>query len=100
MDLNTLNLDELKSLKRDVDKAITSFRDRRRKEALAVVEAAAREHGMSLVELTGTRQTRRSTTGAVSEPKYRNPEDPSQTWSGRGRRPAWLAGRELEDFAI
>jgi len=39
------------------------------------------------------------------EPKFRNPKNPSQTWSGLGRRPHWLheelrAGRDLEDFLI
>src|ERR1700712_5512283 len=24
-------------------------------------------------------------------PKYRNPEEPLETWSGRGKRPRWLA---------
>ena len=27
--------------------------------------------------------------GAVA-PKYRNPSNPSETWSGRGRKPAWF----------
>jgi DNA-binding protein H-NS len=35
--------------------------------------------------------------------KYRHPENPDLTWSGRGRRPAWIrdaveAGRALGDF--
>jgi DNA-binding protein H-NS len=38
-------------------------------------------------------------------PKYRNPDHPSETWSGRGKRPRWLtaaltAGRTIEEFAI
>jgi len=38
-------------------------------------------------------------------PKYRNPNEPSETWSGRGKRPRWLtqallAGQKIEDFAI
>jgi DNA-binding protein H-NS len=38
-------------------------------------------------------------------PKYRNPERPSETWSGRGKQPRWLAahlksGRRIDDFAI
>jgi DNA-binding protein H-NS len=38
-------------------------------------------------------------------PKYRNPHDPSETWSGRGKRPRWLAaaletGRTIEEFVI
>ncbi len=39
------------------------------------------------------------------KPKYQNPEQPTQTWSGRGKMAVWLqeklaAGAELEDFAV
>jgi DNA-binding protein H-NS len=39
------------------------------------------------------------------EPKFRNPEDPSITWSGRGKHPRWVddllaAGRAMDDFRI
>jgi DNA-binding protein H-NS len=42
--------------------------------------------------------------GAVA-PKYRNPENPAETWAGRGLRPRWLAaalktGKTLDDFLI
>ncbi len=42
---------------------------------------------------------------AEVKPKYRNPEQPRQTWSGRGKMARWLreklaAGAELEDFAL
>ena len=38
-------------------------------------------------------------------PKYRNPKNPAETWSGRGRLPRWLrpqlrGGRKLDDFLI
>jgi DNA-binding protein H-NS len=38
-------------------------------------------------------------------PKYRNPSEPSETWSGRGKQPRWLtaalaAGRTIEEFVI
>ena len=38
-------------------------------------------------------------------PKYRNPERPSETWSGRGKQPRWLvahlkSGGRIDDFAI
>lgn len=37
--------------------------------------------------------------------KFRNPEQPSETWSGRGRRPRWLdaqlrSGKRIDDFRI
>jgi DNA-binding protein H-NS len=42
--------------------------------------------------------------GAVA-PKYRNPDNPAETWAGRGLTPRWLAaalkaGKKLEDFSI
>jgi DNA-binding protein H-NS len=38
-------------------------------------------------------------------PKYRNPENPKETWAGRGKQPRWLAaytakGRDLGEFVI
>jgi DNA-binding protein H-NS len=38
-------------------------------------------------------------------PKYRNPGDPSETWSGRGKQPRWLVallrtGKQIDDFRI
>jgi len=37
--------------------------------------------------------------------KFRNPVQPSETWSGRGKQPRWLLaqlknGRRLDDFKI
>jgi DNA-binding protein H-NS len=38
-------------------------------------------------------------------PQYRNPDEPSETWTGRGKRPRWLvaqlkSGGRIEDFRI
>jgi DNA-binding protein H-NS len=43
--------------------------------------------------------------GSTVPPKYRNPEQPSETWVGRGRQPRWLKaqlglGKRLEDLMI
>jgi DNA-binding protein H-NS len=42
--------------------------------------------------------------GAVA-PKYRNPENPTETWAGRGLKPRWLtaaikSGKKADDFLI
>ena len=39
------------------------------------------------------------------EPKYRNSENPAETWAGRGLKPRWLTaaikgGKTLDDFLI
>src|ERR1700686_1709663 len=46
----------------------------------------------------------RGARGAVF-PKYRNPENPSETWAGRGLKPRWLTaaiktGKKADDFLI
>jgi DNA-binding protein H-NS len=38
-------------------------------------------------------------------PKFRNPEQPSETWAGRGKQPRWLtaqlkSGKQIDDFRI
>ena len=43
--------------------------------------------------------------GGVLAPKYRNPDNPAETWAGRGLKPRWMTaairrGGRLEDFLI
>ncbi len=84
LDLDTMSKDELVSLKMGVDKALESFAKRQKEAALAAAQRAAAEHGFSLDEILGKKSA-----GKTSVPKYRNPDDATQTWSGRGRQPAW-----------
>lgn len=102
IDLNSYSLAELKKLQRDVAKAIDSFEERERRAALAEVEEVARQRGFSLAQLLGEGTVKPRKTIA---PKYANPADPSQTWTGRGRKPSWViealdAGKSLDDLAI
>jgi len=106
IDVDNMSLDDLRALKTRVDRAIASFDARRRKEALAAAERAARELGFNLSELTGAGRGRRNAGGAAGgerAAKYVHPADATQTWSGRGRRPRWVteqleAGRSLDDL--
>jgi len=102
IDVSTLSLDELKKLQKDVAKAIDSFEDRARKKALAEADAVVRQHGFTIDQLFG--KAPKATRAAVA-PKYANPSDPSQTWTGRGRKPRWIiaeleSGKTLEDMSI
>ena len=86
-DLEALSLSKLKKMQKDVAKAISTFEDRQKAEARAKVEAFARDLGYSLAELVGPET---KTARAPAPPKYRHPENPALTWSGRGRRPQWF----------
>lgn len=85
MDLNNLSLSKLKTLKKNVDIAIADFEARKKREALAEIEKKAADLGFSLSELLGGTKAKK-----VSPPKYRNPANPDQTWTGKGRAPKWI----------
>ena len=86
-DLSKMTLDQLKALKKDVDAAIDGYEERRRSEVLKEMEDLAAKHGLSIDEVIGGRLgKKKKSRGAV---KYRNPQDPKQGWSGRGRQPQW-----------
>lgn len=102
MDLESLSLKELKDLRTQVDRAISSFEGRRKREAAAELEAKARELGFTLQDLVDAGSTRKR---GKAEAKYANPENPSDTWTGRGRKPRWFAeavsaGRSPEEMAV
>jgi DNA-binding protein H-NS len=88
IDLNSMSLSELKELQREVNKAVATFEDRKKREALALLEEQARQLGFSIAELTGAKVSR---IRAPAVAKYVNPADRSDTWSGRGRKPRWFA---------
>lgn len=102
INLNEMTLKELKELQGQVTRAIANFEDRRKKAALAELEERARELGFSFAELSRLSATKSK---SVSAAKYVNPADPSDTWTGRGRKPRWFsdaldAGRKPEDMAL
>lgn len=103
MDLNNLSLDELKTLQNDVAVAIFNFEKRKKAEALAEVERVAKANGFSLKELLGDEKPASKKGKAAA--KFANPANPEQTWSGRGRKPAWVnefeaSGNSLDDAKI
>lgn len=114
IDVEKLSLQELTSLLNAAEKR-KHFLSKRR--PLAAVRrqavALAAQHGYTIEELFGEQPAaqpagkkkgaRRKPSKAA--PKYRDPNDKRNTWSGRGRMPRWLAqktkhGRSVTDFLI
>lgn len=101
-DLSKHSMEDLTQLKKDVETAIKGFAKRRRAEALRAIEAVAKEHGLSVDEIVGGKGRKRKSKAPA---KYVNPSNPSETWSGRGRQPAWFksavaAGTKPESMAL
>lgn len=61
----------------------------------------ARNAGISVAQLAANKSSKPPKASPVTK-KYRNPNDPSQQWSGRGRQPAWVkewieTGKSLDE---
>lgn len=103
IDLTDLSRQDLLQLQSDVQKALKDAEKRDRRKARAAAERAAADYGYSLDSLV---EISRNPTGRPTlPPKYCNPENPEQTWTGRGRRPHWLQdalanGSDLSEFEI
>ena len=87
IDLSKMSMDELSALEKDIQKAKVALEKQRLADARAAIENAAKEFGVSIEEILGAKPERKS--GPKGVAKYANPENPAQTWTGRGRQPAW-----------
>ncbi len=105
---SSLSLDKLRKEKAKIEKAISLKEAKDKKEAMAKVVAIARDSGIDLADLvaSSTRKPRASSAAAKAPavrrkkkatakrgkvaPKYRNPADAEQTWTGRGKQPVWV----------
>jgi DNA-binding protein H-NS len=95
---NSLSLDELWMLHQQVTASLTQ------KILVQKAHLEERLHRIGLAE-KATRSDRKRRSYPPVRPKYRNPKNPAETWSGRGRLPRWLqpqlrGGRKLDEFLI
>jgi len=102
-DLEKMSKEELVKLQKDVDQALRSVEDRRRREARQAAEEAVKQFGFSLEEIAGLPKSKGFKT--PSPVRYRHPKNPKLTWTGRGRKPGWMveqlaAGKSKEDFEV
>ena len=121
IDLKNLSAKELDTLINKAKARKTTLKKRKPITTVrAKLKAAAAAEGYTIAELFGTgsasaapaaasRKSGKSTKagrplGKVA-PKYRNPENPAETWTGRGMKPRWLAaqlaaGKTADEFLI
>ncbi len=81
-------------------KALAAAKDRERHEVKQKIASMVENAGFSVNELFGGRGRGRS--AAV---KYMNPDNRTETWTGRGRKPNWLVaklnkGAKMADFVL
>lgn len=105
MDISTYTISELEVLQSELEQELKRRQQEETVAAREQIHAIAQAAGISLSELSGSTVKIAATKQKNASPRFRNPADTSQTWSGRGRRPSWIVsalskGGALEDFGM
>lgn len=105
MELNSKNMsaDELKSVISEAEQALKEREEEKKKQTINTIKELAESIHMQ-VDIY-PKKNRKSLKGISIEIKYRNPENESEKWSGRGIAPRWMkkyliSGMTKEDFLI
>jgi DNA-binding protein H-NS len=99
-DLEKLSFAELGDLRNRVDRMMVEKRNSAREELRRNISTMLKDHGLSAQDVFG-----KGRKGTVAV-KYRDPKNPENTWTGRGRMPRWLVAAtkgnktKREDFLI
>ena len=112
------SVDKLNKEIQKIQKIIQTRESRDKKATLAKLVSVARKSGFELHELVDAASVKKASTArkassAVNKtkrrdkvaPKYRNPANDTETWTGRGRQPLWVktlvqGGGSLDDVTI
>lgn len=92
INLNSLSPAELQSLIKNAEAQMESARKNQVQEIRSKIDALLKGASLSIDEVyprRGGKGAKRPKTAVA--PKYRNPENVAQTWSGRGKRPIWFS---------
>ncbi len=103
MNVDKMTLKEINDLEAKLARAKSQARDKARIELRDKIEKIVDGSGFTVAELFGFAAKGKSRGKSVA--KYANPDDRSQTWTGRGRKPNWLVARlkkgaKADDFSL
>lgn len=87
-DYNNLSEEELESVIAQAQQTLIKKKNNKRKEVIAEIKALAASINLA-IEIKDDAKKHPAKHSKVAA-KYRNPEDSSQTWSGRGLTPKWM----------
>ena len=103
----TAQLEKIRAAKLKLDKEEQRLMSRTHDKTLAQIVQMAEMAGLTVAQISAAMggkgkpkaskaagskpaKAKRTTAGKKVAPKYRNPADANQTWTGRGRMPQWV----------
>lgn len=102
-EFQNLSEHELQAVIENAEKALRNKQANKRKEVIAQIrELAASIDVVVEIHEADKKSVRKGTKVAI---KYRHPEDPNKTWTGRGVAPKWMqellnAGHDRSEFEV
>jgi DNA-binding protein H-NS len=90
VDIKNLNHNQLTELIAKAQTRQTELQRAKVTELRDKINALIKAEGLTFDDVFGQRPPRSKRAGVSVAAKYRNPTDPEQTWSGRGKRPRWF----------
>ncbi|SAK55317.1 histone family protein nucleoid-structuring protein H-NS [Caballeronia hypogeia] len=94
MAYQSVEIAELRAQQEALDKQMSEIKERETSHVLREIVLKMREYGISLNELMGSKPAQLHSEPAAM---YRDPVS-GATWSGRGRAPFWIAGKDRNQF--
>jgi DNA-binding protein H-NS len=103
--LENMTYAELTQLGANIERLMEEKKNQSKAELRAKMANLAKAQGMSLEELLEGKTGKSRGKGSVAI-KYRDPSNPANTWTGRGRTPRWMVAAmkgskaKKEDFLV
>lgn len=100
--LEKMSFAELTRLQADIERLKGEKQNAERNAVRQKLIDTAKEHGFDIHDVLGKARKGKGSVAA----KYRDPKNPENTWTGRGRMPRWMAAAtkggkaKKEDFLI
>lgn len=103
--LQDMSIYELKHLIKSAQERIEELEALEQLKTMEKIQDLAKQAGLEVTLKPAGKRSRRRATNGATPPKYRNPRNAQETWSGRGRKPKWVEqalsdGKKLEDLAV
>lgn len=103
INVDKMSLKDINDLEAKLSKAKAQARERARADLKAQIDELLDGTGFTVHDLYGSAGRGRGRDKSAA--KYANPDNKSETWTGRGRKPNWLVARlskgsKMTDFTI
>lgn len=83
----------------ELQKKAEAVRNEELSDAKARIAAIMKEFGLTLADLESQSKAKQQKPRQAVPVKYKNSET-GETWTGRGRAPLWLTGKNKDEFLI